>query len=147
MAGPIIPLATPSITEWEEAGTSLANALSRYLNLCTSLGTNSLQEGARANDLVARIDSKLESLHVSMEQQVAQARSALSKTLNDIASPVHCLPEEILTKIFAYVIYSAQYRNIWILKLIGTPNPGAFAGSTEKLGILVSTGQKIAAWT
>ncbi|CAE6481314.1 unnamed protein product, partial [Rhizoctonia solani] len=91
-------------------GTSLANALSRYLNLCTSLGTNSLQEGARANDLVARIDSKLESLHVSMEQQTAQTRSALSKTLNDIAPPVRCLPEEILAKIFACVIYSAQYR-------------------------------------
>ncbi|KAH7340089.1 hypothetical protein B0J17DRAFT_305521 [Rhizoctonia solani] len=44
-----------------------------------------------------------------MEQQIAQARSALSKTRNDLASPVHRLPEEILDEIFAYVIYSPQY--------------------------------------
>ncbi|KDN41170.1 hypothetical protein RSAG8_07584, partial [Rhizoctonia solani AG-8 WAC10335] len=106
MISPTIPLTTPSITQWEEAGASLANALGKYLELCISLGTNSLEERAHPNNLVERIDSKLNSLHSILDRQIAQARSVLSKTRNEIASPIQRLPEDVLVEVFTLVIYS-----------------------------------------
>ncbi|CAE6376647.1 unnamed protein product [Rhizoctonia solani] len=99
-------LTVPSVIQWEEAGASLAIALGKYLELCNSLGTSSLGEGAHPDDLVKRIDFKLESMHSVMDQQLAQARSTLFKTRNEITSPVHRLPDEILVDIFTHVVYS-----------------------------------------
>ncbi|KDN43574.1 hypothetical protein RSAG8_05951, partial [Rhizoctonia solani AG-8 WAC10335] len=98
-------LSVPTIQQWEEAGAALASAFSRYLDLCISLGPNSQKDGIHPEALVTRIDSALETLHTQLEQRVGQSRSILSRTRNQVLSPICRFPSEILSEIFAYVIF------------------------------------------
>ncbi|CAE6444404.1 unnamed protein product [Rhizoctonia solani] len=106
MLDTVDPLATPAVRHWEKAGTLLANALGLYVDHCASLGKSSLKEGIPPKELASRIDSTLDSLHTLLDQQIAQARSILSKTRNEILSPATRLPEEVLAEIFTYVVFS-----------------------------------------
>ncbi|CAE6481320.1 unnamed protein product, partial [Rhizoctonia solani] len=101
-------LLTPAVhvQHWEQAGASLANAVDVYLNLCLSLEVNSLKEGIPPKHLVTRIDFALGSLHTIIGGRIAQARSALCRTRNQVASPIYCFPEELLAEIFAYVTFA-----------------------------------------
>ncbi|KDN41171.1 hypothetical protein RSAG8_07585, partial [Rhizoctonia solani AG-8 WAC10335] len=101
-------ITSPTVRHWEKASTSLATALSMYLDLCTLLGANSLKEGMQPKALAMRIDSALDSLHTILDQQLGQARSTLSKTRNTILSPATRLPEKVIAKIFTYVVFSDQ---------------------------------------
>ncbi|CAE7085904.1 unnamed protein product, partial [Rhizoctonia solani] len=97
---------SPSIREWEDAGASLAATLENYLNLCYILPTRSLQEGTRPKDLATRIDYALETFQSTIDQNLALARSTLSRSRNQIMSPICCFPEEVLIEIFSSVIYT-----------------------------------------
>ncbi|KAG8736063.1 hypothetical protein FRC11_002871, partial [Ceratobasidium sp. 423] len=92
--------------EWEDAGASLARSLSKYMELCASLGPKSLEKGAHPQKLVTRIDHALESLHATLDQQLAQSRSILAQTRNNIMSPIYSFPEEVLSEIFMHVVFS-----------------------------------------
>ncbi|KAJ1304404.1 hypothetical protein OPQ81_005553 [Rhizoctonia solani] len=94
-----------AIREWKEAGAELSNSLSKYLDLCSSLKTTSLQEGVRALDLANRVDSVLRTLHAKLDQQLALSRAALSRTRNELISPLHHLPEELLSEIFMNIVF------------------------------------------
>ncbi|KAG8704538.1 hypothetical protein FRC11_009784, partial [Ceratobasidium sp. 423] len=97
---------TATIHQWEEAGIALANALKKYLDLSLSLESNCLVEGTPPRDLATRIDSALESLHVVLDRQVAEARSSLAKTRDRILSPIYRFPEEVLSEIFMNVAFT-----------------------------------------
>ncbi|CAE6397919.1 unnamed protein product, partial [Rhizoctonia solani] len=108
MLDTVDPFATPAVRHWEKAGTLLANALGLYLDHCTLLGKSSLNENMQPKELALRIDSALCSLHTLLDQQMAQARSILCKTRNEILSPATRLPEEVLAEICTYVVFSDQ---------------------------------------
>ncbi|CAE7050245.1 unnamed protein product [Rhizoctonia solani] len=95
-----------TIREWEDAGASLAATLENYLNLCYILPTRSLQEGTHPKDLATRIDHALETFQFTIDQNIALARSTLSRSRNQIMSPIGCFPEEVLIEIFSRVIYT-----------------------------------------
>ncbi|KDN34374.1 hypothetical protein RSAG8_12540, partial [Rhizoctonia solani AG-8 WAC10335] len=96
---------SPAIEKWEEAGASLAAALSKYLELSISLGMSSLKENTPPKVTATRIDTTLESLHVTISGQISQARSTLARTRNHILSSTYRLPDEVLAEIFAYIIF------------------------------------------
>ncbi|CAE6404100.1 unnamed protein product [Rhizoctonia solani] len=102
------PSISPTIRQWEEAGASLTTALSNYFHLSLALGTNASRDDYPSRDLAARIDLALNTLHVTLDQQNSQARSALASTRNRILSSVNRLPNEVLSEIFAHVIYTPQ---------------------------------------
>ncbi|KAG8759304.1 hypothetical protein FRC11_002148, partial [Ceratobasidium sp. 423] len=97
--------ASPAIQKWEKAGATLGTALNKYLNLSLTLGTSAPKDGTPPNDLAIRIDSALETLHVTLDQRIAKARSTLAYTRNQIMSSTSRLPNEVLSEIFTHVIY------------------------------------------
>ncbi|CAE6345162.1 unnamed protein product [Rhizoctonia solani] len=99
------PPDSSTIKQWEEAGASLATALGHYLHLSLNLGVTALKYGTPPNYLATRIDSALQTLHVSLDQQVTQARSTLAHTRNRIVCSINRLPNEILPEIFLHVIF------------------------------------------
>ncbi|KDN34821.1 hypothetical protein RSAG8_12119, partial [Rhizoctonia solani AG-8 WAC10335] len=98
------------IQQWEEAGASLANVLANYLKLSTFMENTCLRITKNNNqgDLAGRIDKSLETLHVTLYQQLNQTRVTLAKTRNRLTSPVYCLPEEILSEIFLNVVFTPK---------------------------------------
>ncbi|KAL5632278.1 hypothetical protein ACGC1H_000324 [Rhizoctonia solani] len=96
----------PNIEKWEEAGGSLTATLRNYLNLSVSLGMNSLKEDIPPKAIATRIDVALETLHTTISIHIFQARSKLAHTRNQILSPTYRLPNEVLTEIFAYVVFT-----------------------------------------
>ncbi|KAG8704016.1 hypothetical protein FRC11_010289, partial [Ceratobasidium sp. 423] len=94
-----------AVRRWEEAGSLLSSALKSYLDSCSYLETAYLQDDGSSKDLISRIDSSLDSLHITLGQQLAQSRSTLARTRNKRASPICTFPDEILVKIFLDVIF------------------------------------------
>ncbi|CAE6473886.1 unnamed protein product [Rhizoctonia solani] len=97
-----------TVRKWEEAGVSLSIALVKYIELSASLGKQSLAEGVPTEFLTTRIDAALASLHNNLGQQLSQTRSVLAQTRNQILSPLHRFPEEILSEIFMHVVFAPQ---------------------------------------
>ncbi|CAE6510868.1 unnamed protein product, partial [Rhizoctonia solani] len=89
-----------SIQNWEAASALLADAVTNYLKFSTFLETSNLEPGGNPDDLVSRIDTSLQTLHKTLDQQLHHSRAALAKTRNRLASPIYCLPEETLCEIF-----------------------------------------------
>ncbi|KEP49733.1 hypothetical protein V565_094150 [Rhizoctonia solani 123E] len=94
-----------TVRQWEEAGTALASALSKYLDLCALLGPNLQKDEIPAKAMAMQIDSALETFHTKLEQRVAESRSVLARTRNQLLPPVSCLSNEILSEIFTYVVF------------------------------------------
>ncbi|KEP50029.1 hypothetical protein V565_088160, partial [Rhizoctonia solani 123E] len=94
-----------TMQRWQEAGSMLSATLKNYLDSCCNLETAHLHDNARSTDLVSRIDSALDSLHVTLAQQLTQSRSTLARTRNRSASTLCRLSKEILTEILLDVIY------------------------------------------
>ncbi|KAG8689731.1 hypothetical protein FRC11_000943 [Ceratobasidium sp. 423] len=88
-----------AIREWELAGLSLSSALDKYLVLSDRLGDTALLENAHPRQLTLRIDSALQSLHITLSRQLTLAHSTLVRTRNRFASLAYRLPQEILTEI------------------------------------------------
>ncbi|CAE6442480.1 unnamed protein product [Rhizoctonia solani] len=98
--------ASSALKEWEESGASLAAALNQYLNLSISLGVNSLKGGTPPKVISTQIDAALESLHVTVSEQIFQATSALAHTRNHMTSALYRLPDEVLAEIFSLAIFA-----------------------------------------
>ncbi|CAE6395383.1 hypothetical protein ACGC1H_002071 [Rhizoctonia solani] len=96
----------PAIRQWEEAGILLHKTLTDYLELSASVEKNSLASGVPPAYLATRIDSALGSLHITLGQQLSQARATLSQTRNQILSHFYRLPEEVLSDIFMCVVFA-----------------------------------------
>ncbi|EUC60914.1 hypothetical protein RSOL_375790, partial [Rhizoctonia solani AG-3 Rhs1AP] len=64
-------------------------------------------DGTPPKVLATQIDSALDTFHIELEQRVAQSRSILARTRNQVLSisPISCLSNEILSEIFTYVVY------------------------------------------
>ncbi|CAE6500141.1 unnamed protein product [Rhizoctonia solani] len=101
------------IQEWENAGASLASAISRFLDLSTQLESQCIKTETTPSDLIALIDSSLSSFQTRLNGQLTQARLALVKTRNRLtrASSILRLPEEVLTDIFLHFVYSSHEDN------------------------------------
>ncbi|CAE6527616.1 unnamed protein product [Rhizoctonia solani] len=99
------PFPCAAVRRWEEAGSLLSSALKSYLDSCSYLETAYLQDERSSKDLISRIDSSLDSLHITLSQQLTQSRSTLARTRNKRASPIYTFPEEILVEIFLDVIF------------------------------------------
>ncbi|CAE7103302.1 unnamed protein product [Rhizoctonia solani] len=104
MSNPNI-LGVPITRQWEDAGATLASALDKYLALCISLGRHVQKDGTPQKALAIQIDSALASLHATLEQRVAQTRSILAGTRNQVLSPISRLPNEVLLEIFSQTIF------------------------------------------
>ncbi|KAH7318882.1 hypothetical protein B0J17DRAFT_302312 [Rhizoctonia solani] len=102
----------PTIKLWEETGASLLIAIKSYMDLCLNLGTQSLREGILAEDLTARIDYTLGAIHLPMSRQLAASSAALAQSRNNLASPFHRLPAEVMFEIFMAVVYDATDKEI-----------------------------------
>ncbi|CUA69934.1 hypothetical protein RSOLAG22IIIB_08777 [Rhizoctonia solani] len=95
----------PTIVRWEEAGASLVTALTNYMGLCLNLGTDSLREGADTKDLVSRVDFTLAVVHTAMSYHLNESKAALARTRNKLASRFFRLPQEVVSEIFANVVF------------------------------------------
>ncbi|CAE6474340.1 unnamed protein product [Rhizoctonia solani] len=95
----------PAIRQWEAAGATLSDALNKYLNLCSSLKTTSLQEGSHPLDLACRVEAALGTLCPKLDQQLALSRATLSRTRNELVPPLHHLPEEVISEVFMNVVF------------------------------------------
>ncbi|CAE7230892.1 unnamed protein product, partial [Rhizoctonia solani] len=95
------------IQDWENAGASLAAAISRFFELSTRLESQCTITDATSSSLIARIDSTLSFFQTTLDSQLTGARVALAKTRNGLicASSILKLPEEVLTHIFLYFVY------------------------------------------
>ncbi|CAE6494365.1 unnamed protein product [Rhizoctonia solani] len=100
------------VDQWEAAGTNLAGALATYLDCCLSLTNESVKTALDTKYLVSRIDYKLESLHVELEQRISQSRWTLARMRNKLAGTVYSIPEEILAEIFTLVVYNRSDHEI-----------------------------------
>ncbi|CAE6416196.1 hypothetical protein ACGC1H_007210 [Rhizoctonia solani] len=94
-----------AIEHWEEAGTALFDALSKYMNLCNSLKATLSQEGFRPFDLACRVEATLGVLRPKLDQQLNLLRVTIPKTRNEIVPTLHHLPEEVLSEIFMNVVF------------------------------------------
>ncbi|CAE6421450.1 unnamed protein product, partial [Rhizoctonia solani] len=96
----------PTIQQWEEAGVSLLSALEKYSKVCTTLGEEYRVDGLPPTFLATRIEHALDSLHTTIGSQLAQAQSILAQTRNLAVAPLHSFPEEVLSGIFAHVVFA-----------------------------------------
>ncbi|CAE6440350.1 unnamed protein product [Rhizoctonia solani] len=92
----------PAINRWEDAGISLLDALEKYTNICCSLAKESLLDGTPPTFLAARIENTLGSIG----SKFARMQSILAQTRNLAVAPLHRFPEEVLSEIFAHVVFS-----------------------------------------
>ncbi|KAH7339166.1 hypothetical protein B0J17DRAFT_768152 [Rhizoctonia solani] len=99
-----------SFQHWEELGQQLEKSISTYLDACSILEASTSGDPASAHDLVPRIDRCLDSFSACLSQRLASAHSSIVRTRNNIASPAHRLPNEILSKIFHIAIYSIDVK-------------------------------------
>ncbi|CUA69453.1 MFS transporter, DHA1 family, bicyclomycin/chloramphenicol resistance protein [Rhizoctonia solani] len=90
-------LSRAAVQGWEEADSTLSNALKPFLESCSHLEAFYVPEGGNLDSLISRIDSTLDLL--------TQSRSLLSRMRNRTRSPLCRLPEDILIKIFLEVIF------------------------------------------
>ncbi|CAE6352780.1 unnamed protein product [Rhizoctonia solani] len=67
---------------------------------------NSLKEGVPPELIATRIGAALETLYTTISINISQVRSKLAHTRNQILSPTYRLPDEVLTEIFSYVIFT-----------------------------------------
>ncbi|CAE7125894.1 unnamed protein product [Rhizoctonia solani] len=109
MFGSLSESSSLAILEWEHAGAALGDALDKYLSLGHSLKTNAFNDGVSPNNLAARIDRAMESLYI-VNHRIGQVRSALAQTRNEIMSPIYRLPAEVLSGIFAFVVFEPVDR-------------------------------------
>ncbi|CUA74205.1 Toll-like receptor 5 [Rhizoctonia solani] len=101
----------PTVKRWQEAGASLMSTLEHYKHLCLTLGPESLSEGARPDDLVAKLLSAFD-LHATVSRQLVECTSALQKVRNTLVSPFFRLPEEITLNIFMHFVYHPKNTEI-----------------------------------
>ncbi|KAH7326786.1 hypothetical protein B0J17DRAFT_680673 [Rhizoctonia solani] len=102
-------LPCPAIKRWEEFSISLVTSTKDYMNHCFNLGTESLCQGAKAEDLAARIDANVENAHAAISRQLTESRAALLRTRNKLVSPFSRFPKEVASEIFLNVVY--DYSN------------------------------------
>ncbi|CAE6498046.1 unnamed protein product [Rhizoctonia solani] len=96
--------ASEAMREWEEAGTLLINAFTRYLDLSRSM-CSTLEIKRNSGGLLAKIDSLLLGFCVTLDQHLNELRMTLTKSRNRVGSPIYSLPEEILCRIFSHNVY------------------------------------------
>ncbi|CAE6489199.1 unnamed protein product [Rhizoctonia solani] len=111
-----LPARGPSptvIRDWEEAGASLARAISHFFDQSTHLESQCTMAATTHIDLVGRIDSSLDLFQSTLDGQLTQARWALAKTRNRLirATSILRLPEEILADIFCKFVYDPYEEN------------------------------------
>ncbi|KAG8727367.1 hypothetical protein FRC11_013371 [Ceratobasidium sp. 423] len=115
--------ASAKIRQWEEAGASFADALLRYMDLSTLIGSQKLESKKSSDDLLARIDSSLLFLRTTLDLQIDQLRITLAKPRNRVGCPIYCFPEEILLQIFTHVLYATDEPNSASTSIkLGMPN-------------------------
>ncbi|CAE7168675.1 unnamed protein product [Rhizoctonia solani] len=113
-----------TIRRWEEAGLLLSRAFKSYFDSCSHLESKYQADDGNPTDLVSRIDSTLDSLHIRLEQQLAESRSTLVRTRNRRASSFFKFPAEILAELFLNVIF--------------VPTPAEYMDSPD-MGLAVKT--------
>ncbi|CAE6437056.1 unnamed protein product [Rhizoctonia solani] len=96
--------------QWEVLDQKLEKAIATYLDACTALESSASADPASTNDLVPRIDRRLDSFSTCLSQRLTSAHSSIVRTRNKLVSPAHRLPNEILLKIFHMVIYSIDVK-------------------------------------
>ncbi|KAH7335621.1 hypothetical protein B0J17DRAFT_670842 [Rhizoctonia solani] len=103
-------MSTPDqlIKQWEDAGASLIIASKDYLDLCLGLAHDSFSEAEKPNDLATRIDTAFEDI----SNQLFKIKSTLGRTRNRLVSPLHRLPEEVVSTIFMNVIFDLNHPGV-----------------------------------
>ncbi|CAE6415145.1 unnamed protein product [Rhizoctonia solani] len=96
----------PDIHQWKDAGVSLSVALTKYLELSLSLGTEAFSGETKLKELASQIDSGLCSIQTTLNQQISRTRSTITQARNLALSSIYCLPREILSTIFMNVVFS-----------------------------------------
>ncbi|CAE6474121.1 unnamed protein product [Rhizoctonia solani] len=89
-------------------------SIDRFQKLCKfmpNLGTDSLNEGARPEDLAARIESILETVHAVISDQLPKTTAIISRTRNKSVTPIFRFPEEVLAEIFTNAIFGQHNPN------------------------------------
>ncbi|KAL5632938.1 hypothetical protein ACGC1H_003434 [Rhizoctonia solani] len=96
-----------SVKQWEAAGASLITALANYTDSCLSLGLNLEPNDTHARNLAFQIDSALET-HSAIALQLRRSGASLSRVRNQVLTPLHHVPEEVLARIFMDVVFDHQ---------------------------------------
>ncbi|KAG8726401.1 hypothetical protein FRC11_000208, partial [Ceratobasidium sp. 423] len=102
-----------ALGKWEDAGKSLAKALSTYLSSCMFLETFSSKNGVDSQHLAARIDISLNTLHIKLSEELAQSRIVLARMRNKTLSRFYSLPNEVVAAIFVDVVYAPAPEDKW----------------------------------
>ncbi|KDN35969.1 hypothetical protein RSAG8_11180, partial [Rhizoctonia solani AG-8 WAC10335] len=96
-----------AIEHWEAAGAALVAALANYANSCLALSVNFEQNDTHAKNLAFQIDSALDT-HAAIVLQLCRFTAPLSRMRNRVVTPLHHLPEEVLSQIFRHAVYGPR---------------------------------------
>ncbi|KAF8727740.1 hypothetical protein RHS02_08001, partial [Rhizoctonia solani] len=105
MVPSIDQLLFPGTHQWKEAGELLETAMVRYLELSISLKDSLWPKEAPPKELATQIDYALEQIQDDFFPKIFHIRSTLAQMRNSIISPTCGLPREVLSEIFANVVF------------------------------------------
>ncbi|KAG8761748.1 hypothetical protein FRC11_013318 [Ceratobasidium sp. 423] len=88
-----------AIQKWEELGQQFEQTIAEYFESCATLQFPGPSYSSSASKLVTKIDQRLYFFD-DLADRLHYARSALARARNKLASPILCLPDEILSRIF-----------------------------------------------
>ncbi|CAE6474799.1 unnamed protein product [Rhizoctonia solani] len=97
-----------AIKKWQDAGASLIVASKDYLDLCLDLAHDSFSEAEKPTDIATRIDMAFDNI----SDQLLKIKSTLGRTRNRLVSPLHRLPEEVLSTIFMNVVFDLNHPGV-----------------------------------
>ncbi|GAB1524811.1 hypothetical protein RhiTH_007967 [Rhizoctonia solani] len=117
------------VRTWETTAHHLENAVIAHLDSCSGLALPDLHTHDPAH-LLSQIEHQLHSFDTLIISRLNAARSSMACFRNRLASPIHRLPDEILSRIFDYSInlydieqshhLSSQYRTQVIYRNLHT---------------------------
>ncbi|CAE6479185.1 unnamed protein product [Rhizoctonia solani] len=99
----------PDIHQWKETGDLLEKAMSRYIELSISLKDSLWPKKATPKELTTQIGYALEQIQDSFFPKIFRIRSTLAQIRNSITCPTCALPREVLSEIFANVVFDFSY--------------------------------------
>ncbi|CAE6466502.1 unnamed protein product [Rhizoctonia solani] len=91
------------IQQWEDVGQQLENTAVAYLDSCSKLELFGVQH-FEPGHLISRIDQRLDSFEALVTRKLNLARLSMSFLRNKLASSIHRLPDEILSRIFEFAV-------------------------------------------
>ncbi|KAH7339168.1 hypothetical protein B0J17DRAFT_768153 [Rhizoctonia solani] len=96
-------LSLQDIRNWEDLGQQLEKTAAGYLKSCSALELSGVTH-LKPNELISRIDQRLNSFDALITHQLNSARSSMACLRNKLVSSIHRLPDEIISRVFEFAV-------------------------------------------